>query len=33
MEHFKAQKKLHRRYALQLIEQVTATLEKYKALV
>ena len=33
MEHFKAQKKLHRRYALQLIERVTATLEKYKALV
>ena len=33
MEHFRDQKKLHKRYALQIIEIATETLSKYKALV
>ena len=33
MEHFQNQKKLHKRYALQLIELVTKTLTAYNTLV
>lgn len=33
MEHFKDQKKLHKRFALQIIEIATETLSKYDTLV
>ena len=33
MEHFRDQKKLHKRYALQLIETCKERLKSYKSLV